>query len=136
MLKPKILMLENDSDDRYITQVYFDEHGVEADLQFETDTERFFDSLEAEAKPTLILISMVVGPLGAKGLLQQLKSDKETRYIPVVVLSGSRNEKQIRECYDAGANTVIVKPADLSGTESKILNFVKYWFETAELSIV
>jgi CheY-like chemotaxis protein len=133
--RPQILMLEHDADDRFITRTFFEENSVDAGLEFAQDKTEFFSKLESMHAdlPALILLNMTAGPVTAIDVLKQLKSDKRYIEIPAVVLCGGRGEDVIRDCYQAGASSVIRKPHDLEGTNRKIMNFVKYWFETVEL---
>ena len=47
-------------------------------------------------------------------VLTQLKSDETTKSIPVVMLTSSREERDVQECYHLGANAYVVKPVDFN----------------------
>jgi CheY-like chemotaxis protein len=135
MSKPWILMLEHDADDRYITQSFFDENSIDVKIRFVQDEAQMMAELIAtDDLPALILMNMVSSPAGAEKVIRDLKSDQQLKHIPVVVLSGSVNPVRSKECYAAGASSVIVKPDSMELTNKKILSFVNYWFNTVELS--
>ncbi|HEX8517828.1 MAG TPA: response regulator [Bacteroidia bacterium] len=136
MEQPTILMLEPDDADRFITKIFFEEHKFEADLHFASSSNEFFKLLESgkEKPPALIILNMHAVPLNASGILKTLKSSAAWSHIPVVILSGSKDPKLIRECYAAGASSFIQKPDNEPETNAKILNFIKYWFQTVELT--
>ncbi|MDF2436403.1 MAG: response regulator receiver protein [Bacteroidota bacterium] len=129
-------MLEPDDADRFITKVYFEEHKFDADVKFVSTSGEFFDFMENTDRtklPSLILLNMHAVPLNASGILKSLKSATKWNHIPVVILSESKDPKMIRECYELGASSFIQKPDTESETNKKIMNFIKYWFETVEL---
>jgi CheY-like chemotaxis protein len=132
-------MLEPDDADRFITKIFFEEHHFEADLHFTASSGEFFSFLEncraaKSGTPDLILLNMHAVPLNAAAILKTLKADADLCHIPVVILSGSRDPKMIRECYALGASSFIQKPDSEAETNTKILNFIKYWFETVDLA--
>ncbi|MCE3280988.1 MAG: response regulator [Bacteroidetes bacterium] len=134
MEKPTILMLEPDDADRFITRIFFKDHNFDADLHFVNTSGEFFDFLNSTDKiPSIILLNMHAVPVDAPGILQKLKSSKEWAHIPVIILSGSKDARLIKECYSYGASSCIQKPDNEPETNHKILNFIKYWFETVEL---
>jgi CheY-like chemotaxis protein len=136
MEQPIILMLEPDDADRFITKIFFEEHNFEADLHFVSNSSEFFEFLEkrkSAEEPSLILLNMHAVPLNAAKILKTLKSSVSWSHIPVVILSGSKDQKMIKECYALGASSFIQKPDTEPETNKKILNFIKYWFETVEL---
>lgn len=131
-------MLEDDEVDRFITKVFFEENKFEADLQFVHSSNEFFSYLEKsktndKTLPALIILNMHAVPVNAPGILKTLKSDKDFNSIPVVVLSGSKDPKLIKECYSLGASSFIQKPDTEQETNKKIISFFNYWFDTVEL---
>jgi CheY-like chemotaxis protein len=135
---PYILMLENDPDDRYITEVFFREHSFDIPIHFNYSSTELFTSLEdctnsGKPFPSLILLSMSSTPLNAIEVLKKLRASANYNHVPAVVLCGVADEQVIRDCYAAGANSFIVKPSGNAETNTKILNFLNYWFQTVEL---
>lgn len=135
---PSILMLEPDDADRFITKIYFEENNFLADLQFAGNSSEFFNYLEGRTKqsldmPALILLNMHAVPQNAADILRDLKASPALAHIPVVILSGSKDPKMIKECYSLGASSFIQKPDNEPDTNKKILNFINYWFQTVEL---
>jgi response regulator RpfG family c-di-GMP phosphodiesterase len=133
-----ILMLEQDDDDRYITQAVFDEHHYDLKIQFVTTSNEVFSHLAQCEKnntrfPSLILLDYHSSPSNAVEILNELKSTGKFSHIPVVVLSGSVKSEIIKECYGSGASSFIQKPSKSADTDAKISSFFKYWFETVEL---
>lgn len=132
-MKRNILMLEHDDDDRYITQAVLDDLKADVSISFVSTSTEFFQKLESHPKPALVLITYRASPLSAVEILKRLRGSDALRYIPALVLSGVGNAAIVRECYDAGASSVIIKPSSERDTTEKITTFLKYWFKTAEL---
>jgi CheY-like chemotaxis protein len=131
-------MLEHDDDDRYITQTVFDENDYPVKLYFVNNSEDLFAFLLSCEKtfttfPAMILLNHYASPLNAVEIIRRLKSNLRYAHIPVVVLSGTTNADMLHKCYAAGANSFIKKPATGSEVNTKITNFIRYWFGTVEL---
>lgn len=133
----RILMLETDPDDRFITSTVFGEQQYPVDLVFAEDKAEVFAHLDHCRQhqlpyPSLILVTLTTSPTGRE-TLQQLKSHAAYKHIPVVILTGNSHETIARECYALGATSVIEKPSGTKETYDKISNFFRYWFGTVEL---
>jgi CheY-like chemotaxis protein len=95
-------MLEPDDADRFITKIFFEEHHFEADLHFTASSGEFFSFLDSckpgsAGTPDLILLNMHAVPQNAAAILRTLKADPAFGHIPVVILSGSIDQKMIKE---------------------------------------
>ena len=131
-------MLEHDDDDRYITQAVIEENHYSVKLHFVDNSNDLFAFLISCERtyvpyPALILLNHYASPLNAVEILRALRSNPKYAYIPTVVLSGATNAAIIRDCYAAGANSVIRKPSSSHEVNEKIGSFVRYWFDTVEL---
>ena len=133
MKKRKVLMIEDDLDDRYIIDTYFADYGAAMALRYfdgHNDVIPYLEALNASELPDLIVLDP--GKRG-HGTLQQLKSHPTFRGIPVVVVSEVTHDSSIREAYRIGANSFIQKPSTHNLTKEKIDTFAKYWFDVVEL---
>jgi two-component system response regulator len=82
---------------------------------------------KAENAPRVILLDLKLTRMGGMEVLQLLKAEERTRPIPVVVLTGSADEKEMMECYRLGVNSYVVKPADASQYAQVVGDIVYYW---------
>jgi len=62
--------------------------------------------------PKVILLDLKLPRLSGLDVLRRLKADSRTRRIPVVMLTSSQEDRDVAECYEAGANSYIVKPVE------------------------
>jgi CheY-like chemotaxis protein len=133
-----ILMLEYDVDDRFITTELFDQHHYSLRVEFVNYSTELFAYLNRCSEkglllPVLIVINFHATPENGAAIVQKLKTDERYAHIPVVILTGIKQDAIVKECYALGANSVIQKPSSGKDTDGKIGNFLRYWFETAEL---
>ena len=64
--------------------------------------------------PALIVLDLHLPKIGGLGLLRRLRAEERTRRIPVVILSGTRDERDVVASHDVGANRFIAKPIDVA----------------------
>ncbi|HEY0751698.1 MAG TPA: response regulator [Chitinophagaceae bacterium] len=130
---PQILMLEDDPDDRFITEHTIKELDLDIKITFVQNSKDLFDYLEQNPAPTLILMDYNSAPENAIQIIGKIKSENSYRSIPLIVLGESTSSKFVSECYSKGANSFIQKPSTLAGTREKIKSFFNYWLSTAEI---
>ena len=137
-----ILIAEVDADDRFLMQkaidevgyadvtVRFVENGVEllADLN-NTKTQKLTDNY-----PKFILLDLNMPKMDGREVLKNIKTDEELRKIPVIIFSTTKNQLEVKRCYDLGANTYIVKPVNFDALVETIQHIRTYWLETATLA--
>jgi two-component system response regulator len=128
-----VLMLEGDSDDRYITKQTLSELGIDVPIKFLYNSTEFFNFLSLSDKPVLILVDYNSSPDSGIEVLKKLKSDPACCDIPVVILSDSDHPRYKNECYTLGASSFIKKPHSLEATNKKIASFFNYWFDVVEI---
>jgi len=137
-----ILMADDDSDDRRLTEEAFEEARLINDLRFVENGEQLLDYLRrqgpyappAEApRPGLILLDLNMPRKDGRTVLKELKSDPNLRQIPVVILTTSRADEDVYKSYDLGVNSYIVKPVTFEALVDILQTLEKYWFEIVEL---
>lgn len=77
--------------------------------------------------PRLILLDLKLPKIDGQEVLRKLKSSEGTRTIPVVVLTSSREERDIIESYNLGVNSYIVKPIDFEQFTQAVRDVGLYW---------
>ena len=126
-----VAMLEDDSDDHYLTEEVLNGLPYNVKIKFYTRSHDLFSALQT-TKPNLILVDFDSAPENGIQVLQRLKTSGEWRHIPVAILSDSELPKYRNECYAAGAASYATKPKSLEETRHKITTFFSYWMEVAE----
>lgn len=77
--------------------------------------------------PKMILLDLNMPKIGGLEVLQRIKSDDRTKLIPVVVLTSSAEDPDVKRCYDLGANSYIVKPVEFNDFTKKVADLGLYW---------
>lgn len=99
--------------------------GEEAlELLFGKDRE---DLQELHNSPRVILLDLKLPKVDGLEVLKIVKTDERTKTIPVVVLTSSREEKDIVESYRLGVNSYIVKPVDFEKFVEAVKTLSFYW---------
>jgi CheY-like chemotaxis protein len=93
---------------------------------------RYTDAASAP-RPGMILLDLNMPGTDGREVLEAVKGDARLRRIPVVVLTTSGDERDVRMSYDRGANSYIQKPVDLVGFVRAITMMKDYWFEITVL---
>jgi len=84
-------------------------------------------SSESENIPKVILLDLKLPKVNGLEVLGRVKADPRTKSIPVVVLTSSREERDLAVCYELGVNSYIVKPVDFTQFTEAIRQLGLYW---------
>ncbi|MBI2279171.1 MAG: response regulator [Bacteroidetes bacterium] len=99
--------------------------GAEA-LDFIFARENYSDR-KIENIPKVILLDLKMPKVNGIQVLQELKSDERTKKIPVVILTSSKEDPDIQECYCLGANSYVVKPVQFEMFVKVVSELGLYW---------
>ena len=92
-----------------------------------------YATLSDESLPGIILLDLNMPGLDGRKVLEQIKNDPALKSIPTIVMTNSKDERDINDCYLIGANTYVQKPLDWQGFFEAINRLKEYWFEIAVL---
>ena len=79
--------------------------------------------------PKVVLLDLKLPKVDGLEVLRRLKSDARTRAIPVVVLTSSKEPRDIRESYDCGVNSYVVKPVNFDAFTATLGDLMRYWMQ-------
>ncbi|WP_309570346.1 response regulator [Deinococcus sp.] len=85
--------------------------------------------------PGLILLDLNLPGTDGRDVLIDLKRDPVLHVLPVLVMSTSGSEQDVRACYDAGANGYLVKPVNFEQFTEQIRIMCDFWLDTAQLPV-
>ncbi|MFH0802386.1 MAG: response regulator [bacterium] len=132
----EILLVEDNPDDVELTLYNLKEHNIINPVHVARDgaeaLEYIYGSDPASVEdlpklPRLILLDLKLPRVNGLEVLKRLKTDIRTRMVPVIVLTYSKEERDIVESYKLGVNSYIVKPVDFDQFSSAIRNIGFYW---------
>ena len=79
--------------------------------------------------PRVVLLDLKLPKLDGLEVLRRIKADRRTRNVPVVVLTSSKEPRDIHEAYLRGANSYVVKPVEYAELVTKLGDLVRYWLQ-------
>lgn len=110
----KILLADDDPEDRSIMQIVFDELALSTNIFFVEDGAGVIDFLQqieiSDLLPDLIILDLNMPKLSGTETLKILKTHDRYKGIPIIIFSTSLNEIQMRECMLMGASSYVIKP--------------------------
>ena len=83
--------------------------------------------------PDIILLDLKMPNMNGMQVLREVKGDVKLKSIPVVMLTSSGLESDMKECYELGANSYIVKPVTYSEFVNTVREIPEYWLKTNRL---
>lgn len=86
-----------------------------------------FESRNRSQHPKMILLDLKMPKVSGMEVLDKIKSDPEMKSIPIVILTSSKEDPDIKKCYDLGANSYIVKPVDSDNFFQAMKELGLYW---------
>lgn len=92
-----------------------------------------FSDRKGKSNPKVILLDLKLPKVGGLEILKEVKSNPNTKTIPVVVLTSSKEENDMVESYKLGVNSYIVKPVDFDKFINCIKDLGMYWLVVNQL---
>lgn len=89
-----------------------------------------FSERSVHDKPKVILLDIKMPKVDGIEVLRQIKADENTRTIPVVIMTSSKEEQDIITSYNLGVNSYVVKPVDFEGFAKAVSELGFYWLIT------
>lgn len=108
-----------------VNHIHVARDGAEA-LEFLFGRGRYSDR-DVLHGPRVVLLDLKLPLIDGMEVLRQVKADERTREIPIVALTSSREDRDIRECYALGVNSYIVKPVDFDQFTQAVQQLGLYW---------
>jgi two-component system, response regulator len=131
----RVLLAEDDPADQDLIRRSFE--GREIELQIVADGRALLDYFvgpksAALQSPDLILLDLNMPGKSGIEALARIRSTV-ARWIPIVVFSGSRDLRDVIECYEAGCSSYITKPDDFEAFSKTVDLIVRYWLELCDV---
>ena len=136
-----ILIAEDDADDRFLLQTVFKEKGYEDRIEFVENGVELIGYLQkiketkkqATHYPGFILLDLNMPKKDGREVLKEIKQHPVFKRIPIIVFTTTKNDVEIKRCYDLGANTYVVKPVTFDALSKVVEEIRQYWFNTAAI---
>ena len=131
----RILLVEDDPKDVELTMMALEEYNLVNEVIAVGDGAEALDYLYCRGKyadrtsenPAVLLLDLKLPKVDGLEVLQQIKSHQKLRMIPVVVLTSSREERDMVASYKLGVNAYVVKPVDFHEFVNAIKELGVFW---------
>jgi two-component system response regulator len=131
-----ILLVEDNQDDEELAVLAFERSRIANRMIVVRDGQEALDyffgtaasgGTDAQVLPQLVLLDLKLPKVSGLEVLRRLRADPRTRRLPVVVLTSSKEEQDLLESYDCGANSYVRKPVDFARFSEAIHQLQMYW---------
>jgi CheY-like chemotaxis protein len=131
-----ILLVEDNPDDVELTRRALRKNNILSELKVVMDGAEALDYLfgsgayagrDQEELPSLILLDIKLPKIDGLEVLRRLRADQRTKLIPVVILTSSKEERDIINGYQSGCNSYIRKPVDFVQFNDAMQYLGRYW---------
>src|SRR3984957_112436 len=131
----RILMVEDDAKDVELSLTALEDYNLVNEVVVAHDGEEALDYLYCRGayqtrggeNPAVILLDLKLPKVDGLEVLKQIKSDEKLKLIPVVVLTSSKEEKDMVASYKLGVNAYVVKPVDFHEFVNAIRELGAFW---------
>ncbi|WNG23311.1 response regulator [Cystobacter fuscus] len=131
----RILLVEDSDNDVQLTLAALEETHLANEVDVVKDGQQAIDYLfrrgtfqgRGEEHPAVVLLDLKLPKLNGLEVLARLKGDPELRTIPVVMLTSSREEPDLKRAYGLGVNAYVVKPVGFNAFTSALKELGLFW---------
>lgn len=132
----EVLLVEDNADEAKLTMRALSKNNITNNIIWLKDGEEAENFIFAKGqyserniqnKPKVILLDLKLPKVTGLEFLKLIKANEDTRSIPVVVLTASREDKDLKECYNLGVNSYIVKPVNFEQFFKSAKEIGLYW---------
>jgi len=132
VMQVDILLVEDNQDDVELTLHALRKENLANHIHVARDGEEALEFLHHNGNslaypPKLVLLDLKLPKIEGMEVLKQLKSDPRTKHIPVVILTSSKEERDLFNGYHLGANSYIQKPVDFAQFRETVKTAGLYW---------
>lgn len=131
-----ILLVEDNPNDVELTLRAFEKSNIINEIVVVRDGEQAIQYLfstgphcgrDLAMMPEVVLLDMKLPKLDGLGVLRRMRADERTRRLPVVILTSSKEERDVASSYDLGANSFVRKPVDFGEFVDAARHLGIYW---------
>jgi two-component system response regulator len=139
-----ILLVEDNPDDIKLTQRAFNKSKIAEKISLKVVIngnealdflfgEGAYSDRNTKQMPSVILLDLNLPRIDGFQVLERIRSDERTKLIPVIILTSSKEERDIKRAYTLGANSYIRKPVDFKKFSETAQQLGLYWVELNEI---
>jgi CheY-like chemotaxis protein len=137
-----VLLVEDDPEDQALTRRAFQKGVFQADLRIVSDGQEAmaylqrtgtYSTSQSAPRPDLVLLDLNMPNVDGPEVLRRVRANPDLQRIPIVVLTTSNHEADVRRSYDLGCNSFITKPLEMDAFIGILKQLESYWFKLVTL---
>ena len=121
-----ILLVEDNPDDETLTRRALAKNNIQNEVRVARDGAEALELLRT-VTPELVLLDLKLPKVDGLEVLRRIRADERTRLLPVVILTSSKEERDLVAGYGLGANSYIRKPVDFAQFVEAVRQLGLYW---------
>ena len=135
---PDVLVVEDDDDEVRIIRRAIKRSGMESRFKIVRSGEEALEYLRAIAgrethhgppRLKVVILDLKLSGIGGQEVLRLVRADEKLRALPIVIVSSSRSQRDLSECYRLGANSFVSKHHGLEHPGDHVIAIARYWLE-------
>ncbi len=132
-----VLVVDDNESDLVLLRGLFASKDPDLIINTATSEEEFAGLIKCQNGRTMlpdtdiVLLDFNMPRDGGLAILKRMKSDAELRRIPVIVFSGSGSEADVKQAYEMGANSYVVKPVAFEDLSKSVALILEFWLQRA-----
>nr|WP_242016469.1 response regulator [Pseudanabaena cinerea] len=124
----KIILVEDNPDDERLTLRALRKANIANEILIARNGEEALAMvLNADPLPSVILLDLKLPKISGLEVLRQIRASDRTRFLPIVVLTSSSEDRDIIESYNLGANSYVCKPVEFDRFTEAVSQLGLYW---------
>jgi len=133
----RVLFVEDSSDDVDLMLRAFRKNGITNEIDIAQDGAQALDILAQQYAqgsgrdlPLLTILDLNLPKINGIEVLRRIRADERTRTMPVVIMSTSKQQEEVNECYRLGANGYVCKPIAFDAFVETAAHLALFWLRT------
>lgn len=131
-----ILLVEDNPNDVELTRMAFENNLLKNPLVVARDGQEALDYLfcageftnrECDDLPALIILDLKLPMISGLEVLQEIRSQEKTKYLPVIILTSSQEQQDLMNAYELGTNAYVPKPVDFNHFIEAVKQLGLFW---------
>lgn len=131
-----ILLVEDNPNDEELTLLAFNRQKIKNDVIVARDGEEALDYIFGTGKyegrdindhPSLIIMDLKLPKIDGLDVLRQIRNDERTQFFPVIVLTSSKEDRDVLDAYKLGTNAYVQKPIDFQQFAEAVKHLGLFW---------
>lgn len=133
-LSPIVLVEDNATDEMFALRA-FRKNGTAREILVARDGQQALDLLldPGAPVPAFVLLDLKLPKIDGCEVLRRVRAEPRTRFLPVIMLTSSTQEDDLRQCYLLGANSYVCKTLDIDEFTREIGDITHYWLNVNHL---